>query len=88
MAKHKKRFYDGDYAGPLNVARRQEAGDFEMIREDKSACANLPQDVKYHAWPKAGHYAEYDLDDTIRGVDKQMDEDGAGMKRHKSTKKY
>lgn len=84
----KKRFYDGDYSGPLNKARREENRDFNMISEDKSACANLPQDVKYHAWPKAGHYAQYDLDDTIRGIDKQMDQDGAGMKRHKGGNKW
>lgn len=84
----KKRFHDGDYSGHLNVARRQEHEDFEMIREDKSAIANLPQDVKYHAWPKARHYAEYNLDDTIHGIDKQMDEDGAQMRRHKSKSKY
>lgn len=82
----KKRFYAGDSA--LNQARNQEARDFSMISEDKSACANLPQQVKYHAWPKAGHYAEYDLDDTIRGIDKQMDADGAGMRKHKSKSKY
>lgn len=84
----KKRFYDGDYSGPLNKARKQESRDFEMISEDRSAVANLPQQVKYHAWPKAGHYADYDLDDTIRGVNSQMDADGAGMKRHKSRSKY
>lgn len=83
----KKRFYDGDYSG-LNKAREQQARDFSMISEDKSACANLPQDVKYHAWPKAGSYADYDLDDTIRGIDKQMDQDGAGMRKHKSKSKY
>jgi len=89
MAHHsKKRFYDGDYSGHLNHARKQEHKDFEMISEDHSAPANMPQEVKYHAWPKAGHYAEYSLDDTIRGIDKQMDEDGSAMKRHKSTKKY
>lgn len=82
----KKRFHSG--ASALNVERRAEARDFSMISEDKSACANLPQDVKYHAWPKAGHYAEYSLDDTIRGIDKQMNEDGAGMRRHKSRSKY
>lgn len=88
MAKSKKRFYDGDYSGPLNKARRIEDRDFSMISEDRSAVANLPQDVKYHAWPQAGYYADYDLDDTIRGINKQMDEDGSGMKRHKSRSKY
>lgn len=84
----KKRFYDGDYSGPLNRARNEERRDFEMISEDKSAVANLPQQVMYKPWPKAGYYADYDLDDTIRGVNKQMDEDGSDMKRHKSSKKY
>lgn len=88
MAKSKKRFYDGDYSGPLNKARREESKDFSMISEDHSAPANLPQDVKYHAWPKAGHYADYDLDDTIKGVDRQMDEDGAQMLRRKAGNKW
>ena len=70
------------------MRRKEEMRDFSMISEDKSACANLPQDVKYHAWPKTGHYADYDLDDTIRGIDKQMNEDGSGMRRHKSKSKY
>lgn len=84
----KKRFYDGDYSGPLNVARKQEARDFGMISEDHNAVANLPQDVKYHAWPKAGHYADYDLDDTIRGINEQQNADGAQMRRHKAKSKY
>lgn len=86
MAHHKKRFHAG--ASALNHERHEEARDFSMISEDKSACANMPQQVKYHAWPKAGHYADYSLDDTIRGIDKQMNEDGSGMRKHKSTKKY
>lgn len=88
MAKHKKRFYDGDYSGHLNNARRQEHRDFEMISEDHNAVANLPQEVKYHAWPKAAHYADFDLDDTIRGIDKQQIADGEGMRRHKAKSKY
>lgn len=84
----KKRFYDGDYSGNLNAARKQEARDFGMISEDKSACANMPQQVIYREWPKAGHYADYNLDDTIKGVDKQMNEDGSGMARHKGGNKW
>lgn len=84
----KKRFYDGDYSGPLNKARREEARDFSMLSEDRSAPANMPQDVKYHAWPKAGHYADYSLDDTIRGINEQQDEDGRAMERHKGGNKW
>ncbi len=84
----KKRFYNGDYSGPLNVARKQEARDFSMISEDRSAVANLPQQVIQKEWPKPGYYADYDLDDTIRGINEQENADGSGMKRHKSKSKY
>jgi hypothetical protein len=84
----KMRFYEEGSSKELNYARRKEAQDFAMISEDHSAIANLPQAVKYEEWPKVGHYASYDLDDTIRGIDKQMDADGAGMRKHKSRNKY
>lgn len=72
----------------MDPRRIQEMRDAGMINEDHSATANLPQDVKYHAWPDSGHYARWDLDDTIRGINKQENEDGAGMKRHQSKTKY
>ncbi len=84
----KKRFYDGDYSGNLNSARRQERNDFSMISENKSACANLPQEVMYKPWPKGSDYANYDLDDTIKGIDSQEREDVSGMKRHKGGNKW
>lgn len=84
----KKRFYDGDYSGPLNVARRQEAEDFSMISEDKSAVANLPQQVMYKPWPKSGGYADSDYNDTISGINEQERSDSAGAKRHKGGFKY
>lgn len=82
------RYYDGDYSGRLNQARRMEENDFEMISEDHKACANLPQEVKYHAWPEPGYYAETNLDDTIRGITKQQNADGEGMRRNKAKSKY
>ena len=77
----------GSYEG-LEGARNMERRDFSMLSEDHSAVANMPQQVKYHAWPKAGHYADYDLDDTIKGIDGQMDDDGRKMKAHKGGLKY
>jgi len=58
------------------------------ISEDKSSIANLPQNASYKPWPKAGSYEDYDLDDTIKGIDMQMDEDGAKMKKHIQPGKY
>jgi hypothetical protein len=89
----KKRHYsshlgEGSYEGPLNKARKEERKDFMMLSEDHSAPANLPQDVKYHAWPKVGHYANFESDDTIRGIDDQMNADGAQMARRKAGNKW
>jgi hypothetical protein len=58
------------------------------ISESKSSIANLPQSEAYRPWPKSGNYEDYGLDDTISGIDSQMNEDGAKMKRHIQPGKY
>ena len=72
----------------MDPRRYQEMHDAGMIREDHSATSNLPQEVKYHAWPKPEHYTDYGLDDTIRGIDEQERKDGAQMKKHMQRGKY
>ena len=43
------------YAGNIiDPRRRQERRDFEMIREDKTAMANLPRKAQHHEFPKEG----------------------------------
>ncbi len=74
------------YAG-ADPRRRQEMEDAGMIHEDHNAIANLPQDVKMTYWPKGGHYIPEELDDTISGIDRQMDRDGMQLKRHFAPKK-
>lgn len=64
----------GDYAGE-NARRTQEMQDAGMIHEDRGSIANLPQNVMIKAYPKTGPYNPEVLDDTIGGVDKQMDYD-------------
>lgn len=64
----------GYYEG-LHNRRRQEMEDAGMIREDHNAVANLPQEVMMKEYPKTGPYMPEYLDDTIRGIDWQMDED-------------
>lgn len=81
MKHHKKRHHDG----AARQERHEESGE---IRENKSSVANMPQEVSYKPWPKGGHYEDYYLDDTISGIDKQMDEDGAKMKKHLQPGKY
>lgn len=67
------------YAGQ-DSRRQMEGEDYGMISEDKSAMANLPQQVmmKYYAKPP---YASYQLDDTIKGIDQQISDDMRGGKR-------
>lgn len=77
----------GSYEG-LESARNTERRDSMMISEDRSAVANMPQNVIYKAWPKAGQYANYNLNDTISGINAQMDEDGRKMRSNKGGNKY
>jgi hypothetical protein len=70
---------------------KEEKRDFNMLGYDHSAVANMPQTVKYHDWPSSEKYvgnAVPELDDTIRGINKQMGEDVSGAKKHRSHAKY
>lgn len=90
MARHyssKKSISDGSYAGEY-ARRTQEMQDAGMIHMDQSAIANLPQNVMIKPYPKPGHYLPEGLDDTISGVDRQMESlDGAKRVQHTNPKK-
>lgn len=83
----KKRLGEDLYSG-LNKARALERSDFHMISEDKHAVANMPQHVIQKEWPKSRNYHDYGLDDTIKGIDRQQNEDNAQMERHLQRGKY
>lgn len=75
------------YAG-YDDRKRKEYEDSMMIKEDRSAVANLPQNVMMKEYPKTDYYY-YDLDDTQRGVNVQMDDDVRMEKKlGKAGKKY
>jgi hypothetical protein len=71
----------------MEPRRRQEMEDAGMIHEDHSQIANLPQGVVIKPYPKVGNYLPEDLDDTIRGVDGQMDLDNRKRSEHFKPKK-
>lgn len=76
------RYYDQKnefYAG-MDARRRQEMQDAGMISEDRSAVANLPQNVVMKEYPPVD-YDSYNLNDDIRGVDVQMRDDLRGAKK-------
>ena len=70
----------GSYAG-YEGKRTQEMEDGGMIREDKSAIANLPQNVMIKPYPDPDDYAVYGLNDTIMSVDHQRKEDSKRKKK-------
>ena len=74
------------YAG-MDARRRQELEDSGMIREDHRAIANLPQEVMIKPYPMTGPSMPEGIDDTIRGVDMQMDFDDSQRRSHWYPKK-
>lgn len=78
--------YSEPYAG-RSGRRRQEMADAGMIHEDHAAIANLPQRVEIKPYPKNMKYLPEDLDDTIRGVDRQIDYDDSKKLSHFYPKK-
>lgn len=74
------------YAG-MEPRRRQELEDAGMIHEDHRAIANLPQEVMIKSYPMTGPYLPEVLEDTIRGVDGQMDYDDSQRRAHFYPKK-
>jgi hypothetical protein len=75
--------YD-DKDGARRTERMQDGG---MIHEDMRAIANLPQEVMIKPYPKTGPFLPEGLDDTIRGVDDQMDYDDSQRRAHFFPKK-
>ena len=76
-----KRYNSGNYEG-MDSRRRQEGMDAEMIPNDKSSFANMPQNVIFRAYPGyAEGMAEIDSDN-LTGVNKQMNTDHAGMRKN------
>lgn len=84
----KKRYYASEYYAGMDSRRRLEAQDSMMIREDKSATANLPQNVIMKHYPKGSYGGMYNLNDTMRGIDKQMSDDGREKKKMAYPEKY
>ena len=74
------------YAG-MESRRRMEREDGGMIHEDHRAIANLPQEVMMKPYPMTGPYLPEGLDDTIHGIDRQMDYDDSQTKKQFYPKK-
>lgn len=83
MAKRSRR-----YSSMKDAAEAGIMGDGDLIREDYSAMANLPQKEMIKAYKKPD-YSDFDnLNDTITGIDRQIDSDVMQARRHRSKTKY
>jgi|GEM_PF-2804986 hypothetical protein len=88
----KEGYAPGPYAPDVAAARdmgrrRREMKDAGMIHEDPRQIANLPQEVRMESYPVCGPYTPEDIDDTMRGVDRQIDFDDSQKMRHFFPKK-
>jgi hypothetical protein len=79
--------YHGKMKKDAAEARVMRDGD--MINEDHSAIANLPQNVIMKEYKKPD-YTDFDsiVNDTIGGIDRQIDEDVSQARKHRSRSKY
>ena len=91
MARHyaskKHGMSEGDYSNEY-ARRTQEMQDAGMIHEDLSAIANLPQGVMIKPYPRTGPSMPENLDDTIKGIDGQMDRDDSKRRQHNMPWKF
>ena len=84
--RHHHQSMSGHYEG-MTARRHEEMRDAGMIREDHKEIANLPQNVMIKPYPKSGAYMPEPLDDTIRGIDMQMDYDDGKRRKNFYPKK-
>jgi len=90
-----KRYHDGrkemmearDYYAGHDARMKQEGEDGGMLKSDHSAMANMPQNIIMKYYPKSYGYLPEDLDDTIRGIDKQIGMDDGKRRQHFKPKK-
>lgn len=84
----KKRFHNqGDYAG-YSARYAQEREDYGMINQDPHALANMPQNIIMKTYPAMGGGLPEVLNDTMRGVDRQIKKDSGQMHKHLKPHEY
>lgn len=77
------------YGSMKDAAENKVMRDGGMIHGDHSAMANLPQNVMIKAYKKPD-YTDFDsmVNDTIDGIDRQIDGDISQARKHRSKSKY
>ena len=83
-----ERYETLEHYASRDVRRKAEDRDGGMLSEDMNAIANMPQEVRYHEWPKVQYNNDYDINDGIRGIDNQMRDDMSKEKKGRFPEKY
>lgn len=79
----KDREYYAGHAGRM----RQEHEDGDMLHDDRSALANMPQHIIMKEYPMSYGYLPEKLDDSIRGVDELIGKNDSKRNQHLKPKK-
>ncbi len=66
----------------------QEQKDAGMIKNEHSKFANLPTEVMMKPYPEVPAYMDFDMEDNIRGIDKQISNDNSKRRSGFSPHKY
>lgn len=72
----------------MDYVHSQERQDGAMIHEDYNCMSLLPYNVIIKEYPKNNFALHDELNDTITGVDRQMNTDSAQIRRANVAKKY
>lgn len=68
--------------------RALEKKDAGMIGNDHSKFANLPTEVMFKAYPECPAYMDMEMQDNIRGIDKQLSSDNSKRRSGFDAHKY
>lgn len=60
----------------------------DMVSSDYSAPANLPQTVIHKYYPKNNYVNNYYMDDSYKGIDKDVNSSVGKLKKNKPDSKY
>lgn len=86
-----KRHHDGGRHSGMkhyHSERDQEKKEAGMIGNEHSKFANLPTEVMMKAYPPCPAYMDFDMEDNIRGIDKQQSSDNSRRKAGFDPHKY
>lgn len=77
----------GMSAGRAKMVAMEEREDSSMMKKG-AGCANMPQEINYRPWADVMQGLDMNMDDTIKGVDRQMDADHKKLKSQVRPIKY